>query len=181
MLRQSFFAAVLGVACVAGTANAGLLGHQFTCGSKAPAFECESTSLTVGAGIETYFRYIANGVQRVFSVDLDDTGLTLTYASGLASISFPGPPQGLTLRDETSPITGATLVNSSIPAFTDNQVSLVSGLLGLEFGTIRQMFPGDSIRIDITTRDARVPEPGVAWLVGAAIAAAVAFRRRPSA
>lgn len=148
--------ATIGAAALSGTAHAATAvnGDTITCTS-AP-FNCYAPTATVGAGPE--FNY---GIQG--QIDL----LRFDFSQNLLSIVFPlsgsvgfGGPQSISFRDLTNAFTSATLLsNSSSSQFNQSKISLVNGLLTLDFGSMNVSGNGAiQIALDGGATGA-VPEP----------------------
>ena len=156
-IAHAFLAlATIGAAALSGTAHAATAVNGDTITCTGTPFDCYAPTAIVGGGPE--FTYGVQGAVDFLRFDFSQNLLSIVYP-GAGGVGFGGP-QGISFRDLTNAFTSATLLsNTSSAEFNQSKISLVNGLLTLDFGSSNVSGSG-SIRIALNGgATPAVPEP----------------------
>ena len=135
---------------------ADLIGDEVSCTQTGSGtFDCARANTTIGAGVEFT---TGLGSDRLLSFDFDDTMLTV---SALRNGRLGGTI--IELSNISNAFSSFGFINSSISGFDGSDVSLIDGVLRLDFiGT--RFVEGDSATLAVNSVSAAVPEPAT-WLM----------------
>lgn len=161
-------------------AHAGLIGDTVDASMSSPfAIFVSPGTATVSTGGPEFAMDLGSG--RTINIDVQDNFITFTYNNGVNAVfSVCNDNCRFTISGIDDVITGITVTETdavgpsgplgpNTASFTDHSITLsFDGLWDVT----------DAVRIDITTRQTNVPEPGSLALLGLGVAGLGAIRRK---
>lgn len=182
-MKTSRLLAAIGSALIAVHAHAGLIGDTVNASISSPyVITVNPGTATVSTGGPEFELDIGGG--RMINIDVQNDFITFTY-NGVENAVFSFSGSLLTISGIDDVVTGITVTetNTLDPSFGPldfgpNTASFTahSITLSLDGGWDAT----DTVRIDITSRRANVPEPGSLALLGLGLAGLGALRRKRS-